>query len=99
MLTDARPVRMDAISCCRSESAFSIFVFKCASTSFTELKLGLTGAVCCSVFIGGSLRKIRRRPAIPLLDTRIITRGDVQLIRNAELVALISWEHRSRPRF
>src|SRR5690242_5850654 len=85
MFTEARPVRIDAISCCKSERAFSIFDFKCASTSFTELKLGVTGAVDCSAFIGGCLRKSGscRRFRLPTL--RIITRGDGQPIRNVEL--------------
>src|ERR1035438_3415518 len=51
MLNDARPVRIVAMSCCRSESAFSILVLMLASTSFTELNSGPLGAACCSVFI------------------------------------------------
>src|SRR5215472_5843238 len=65
MLTEARPVRIDAISCCRSESAFSIFDFRKASTSFTELKFWVDGAVDCSAFIGGCLRKSGSCRAIP----------------------------------
>src|SRR5271169_5396860 len=60
MLNDARPVRIVAISCCRSESAFSILVLMLASTSFTELNTGPLGAACCSVFIAKCLRDALR---------------------------------------
>src|ERR1035441_10223490 len=60
MLNDARPVRIVAMSCCRSESAFSILVLMLASTSFTEVNTGPLGAACCSVFIAKCLRKALR---------------------------------------
>src|ERR1035438_1234410 len=60
MLNDARPVRIVAMSCCRSESAFSILVLTLASTSFTEVNTGPLGAACCSVFIAKCLRKALR---------------------------------------
>src|SRR5450759_3929210 len=60
MLNDARPVRIVAISCCRSESAVSILVLMLASTSFTESNTGPLGAACCSVFIGKCLRNSLR---------------------------------------
>src|ERR1017187_10020348 len=60
MLNDARPVRIVAMSCCRSESAFSILVLMLASISFTEVNTGPLGAACCSVFIAKCLRKALR---------------------------------------
>src|ERR1017187_7328415 len=60
MLNDARPVRIVAMSCCRSESAFSILVLMLASTSFTELNTGPLGAACCSFFIAMCLRNAFR---------------------------------------
>src|ERR1035438_998526 len=60
MLNDARPVRIVAMSCCRSESAFSILVLMLASTSFTEVNTGPLGVACCSVFIAKCLRKALR---------------------------------------
>src|SRR3954453_14786243 len=60
MLNDARPVRIVAISGCRSESAFSILVLIFASTSFTEVNTGPLGAACCSVFIAKCLRNVVR---------------------------------------
>src|ERR1035441_2445198 len=60
MLNDARPVRIVAMSCCRSESAFSILVLMLASTSFTEVNTGPLGAACCSVFIAKCLRRALR---------------------------------------
>src|SRR4051794_31876348 len=48
---EARPVRMDAMSCCKSESAFSMRVLRLASTSRTEPNVEPPGAACCSVFI------------------------------------------------
>src|ERR1035438_7311401 len=60
MLNDARPVRIVAMSCCRSESAFSILVLMLASISFTELNTGPLGAACCSVFIAMCLRNAWR---------------------------------------
>src|ERR1035441_3030989 len=60
MLNDARPVRIVAMSCCRSESAFSILVLMLASISFTELNTGPLGAACCSVFIAMCLRNAFR---------------------------------------
>src|SRR4029077_1606377 len=60
MLNDARPVRIVAISCCRSESALSILVLILASTSFTEVNTGPLGAACCSVFIAKYLRNVVR---------------------------------------
>src|ERR1035437_4860338 len=60
MLNDARPVRIVAMSCCRSESALSILVLMLASTSFTELNTGPLGAACCSVFIAKCLRNALR---------------------------------------
>src|ERR1035438_9112623 len=60
MLSDARPVRIVAMSCCRSESAFSILVLMLVSISFTELNTGPLGAACCSVFIAKCLRKALR---------------------------------------
>src|ERR1035441_1156927 len=59
MLNDARPVRIVAMSCCRSESAFSILVLMLASISFTELNTGPLGAACCSVFIAMCLLRAR----------------------------------------
>src|SRR5689334_17017376 len=49
---EARPVRIDAMSCWRSESAFSIRCFRLASTSLMEANCGLLAGACCSVFIG-----------------------------------------------
>src|SRR5450759_3284004 len=60
MPIDARPVRIVAMSCCRSESTFSILVLRFASTSFTELNTGPLGAACCSVFITKCLRNAVR---------------------------------------
>src|SRR5450759_5402567 len=60
MPIDARPVRIVAMSCCRSESTFSILVLRFASTSFTELNTGPLGAACCSVFIEKCLRNAVR---------------------------------------
>src|ERR1035437_678849 len=60
MLNDARPVRIVAMSCCSSASAFSILVLRLASTSFTESNTGPLGAACCSVFISKCLRKAVR---------------------------------------
>src|ERR1035437_1573601 len=60
MLNDARPVRIVAMSCCRSASAFSILVLRLASTSFTESNTGPLGAACCSVFIAKCLRNAVR---------------------------------------
>src|SRR5260370_39537136 len=60
MLNDARPVRIVAISCCRSESAFSILVLMLASISFTELNTGPLGAACCSGFIAKCLHDALR---------------------------------------
>src|SRR5580704_7241274 len=51
---EARPVRMEAISCCKSPRAFSMRVLMFPSTSFTELNVGPLGAACGSVFISGS---------------------------------------------
>src|SRR6266700_5141066 len=56
-LSVARPVRIDAISCCRSEIAFSIRVLMFASTSFTEANAGPLVAAGCSVFIARCLRE------------------------------------------
>jgi hypothetical protein len=44
-------VRMAAISCCRSETAFSMRAFRCVSTSLMELNVGPLVAAGCSVFI------------------------------------------------
>src|SRR5450756_860214 len=60
MLNDARPVRIVAMSCCRSASAFSILVLRLASTSFTDSNTGPLGAACCSVFIAKCLRNAVR---------------------------------------
>src|SRR5215471_17758520 len=57
-LSVARPVRIEAISCCRSETAFSILVLRFASTSFTEVNAGPLVAAGCSVFIAKSLRAL-----------------------------------------
>src|SRR5436190_16137582 len=57
---EARPVRIEAISCCRSANAFSILVLMLASISFTEVNAGPLGAACCSVFIAKCLRNAVR---------------------------------------
>src|SRR3954453_896843 len=58
---DARPVRIEAISSCRSATAFSILVLMFASISFTEPNVEPPGAAaCCSVFIAKCLRNALR---------------------------------------
>src|SRR5271157_4398657 len=56
--SDARPVRMEAISCCKSETALSMRVFRLASTSLIDWKLEPLGPAGCSVFISQSLRGV-----------------------------------------
>src|SRR3954454_15224911 len=58
--SEARPVRIEAISCCRSATAFSILFLMLASISFTEVNAGPLGAACCSVFIAKCLRNAVR---------------------------------------
>src|SRR6202050_3314760 len=52
MPNDARPVRMDAISCCKSATAFSMRACRFASTSLEVLNVWPPAAAGCgSVFI------------------------------------------------
>src|SRR5579871_5245261 len=53
MPTDARPVRMLAMACCKSDSTLSMRVFECVSSSLMFLKVWFAGA-CGSGFIEGS---------------------------------------------
>src|SRR5215471_19567750 len=55
MLTEARPVRMLAIACCKSVSAFSMRDFAFPSTSLTFLKVLAAGAAVDSGFIAVSV--------------------------------------------
>src|ERR1051326_5212 len=50
MATDARPVRMLAMACCRSDSTLSMRVLEWASSSLTLLKVWFVAA-CGSGFI------------------------------------------------
>src|SRR6267378_8517358 len=54
-LTEARPVRTPAISCCRSLSAFSMRVLAWASTSLTLWKEWADAGTGGSFFIVGSM--------------------------------------------
>src|SRR5215472_6637224 len=64
-LMAARPVRMDAISCCRSVIALSMRVFMLASTSFAFVKIWVAAGGCASVFMALSLRNLaQEEPAL-----------------------------------
>src|SRR5579885_2913051 len=76
MLREARPVRMEAISCCKSVSAFSMRLFWPASISLTELKDCPAGAAECSVFIGALVNQ--RANGLPHRHTHYIA-GPVQV--------------------
>src|ERR1700737_1630394 len=54
-LTEARPVRTPAISCCRSESAFSMRVLAWVSTSLMFWKAWVDAGAEGSFFIVGSM--------------------------------------------
>src|SRR5260370_24085221 len=54
-LTEARPVRTPAISCCKSESAFSMRMLAWVSTSLTVLKAWADAGAGGSFFIVGSM--------------------------------------------
>src|SRR3954447_1505583 len=60
----ARPVRIVAISCCRSASAFSMRVLTFVSTSLTDMNVVAAGAADGSVFMRRSPNRhytMRRR--------------------------------------
>src|SRR5579863_10472655 len=92
-LTEARPVRMVAMACCKSLTAFSMRVLMLASISFTEVKTCPPAAECGSVFISALVDQ--RTDPFPHRHTHYIAL-DVEIENNdRELVVTAHGDGRS----
>src|SRR5690349_11459924 len=93
---EARPVRIAAMSCWRSERAFSMRVFRLASTSLMEANCGPLGAVFCSAFI--SFSPIAQRARFGLNSRLYGTPGLLLVILRvmvrflAVLLGIVAWQ-------